>query len=183
MFQGLGAFSFALLLAGCSSLPMNQGARSFCQNVDWYAIGRIDGANGKDANALDAHRQECGKTPFPPNAEMYENGREAGLVDFCTPRSGFEFGKDGNPYKGVCPLPFEAEFLSAYHAGLKEFQLQNENTKLETRMDSLYDKILSQSGPALTDKLRLRGELEQLKKQHTQNDAEINSLENSAVSL
>lgn len=99
-----------------------------CQGLDWFEIGRRDGANGKTVNALNGHIDEC-KNGESPNADLYLNGRNAGLVDFCTSQSGFEFGRAGTPYMAVCPEHLEKRFLPGYEQGQRVFRQEEHASK------------------------------------------------------
>ncbi len=47
-----------------------------------------------------------------------------GLLVFCTPTRGYEFGKTGQVYQKVCSANQEIKFLPSYYKGRKEFLTQ-----------------------------------------------------------
>lgn len=99
-----------------------------CKGLDWFEIGRRDGAMGKPVDALGQHVREC-VTGVPPDSDLYLNGRNAGLVDFCTTQSGYELGRAGLKYMSVCPEHLEKKFLPGYEQGRRAF-VQDERKTL-----------------------------------------------------
>lgn len=104
-----------------------------CKGLDWFEIGRRDGAIGKPVSAFEEHIQECSKGE-PPNADLYINGRNAGLVDFCTPQTGLEFGRAGTPYMSVCPEHLEKKFLPSYELGRRQLLEDEANSQRSRRL-------------------------------------------------
>lgn len=113
----LGA-SFACLCAlgvsGCASLSEGE-----CREADWYEIGLHDGQDGQPRSMLDDHRKACAKHGIVPTTEAWYLGREVGLMDYCTPNTGFQQGRKGIAYRRVCPPDTEQEFLEAHEWGLE----------------------------------------------------------------
>ncbi len=121
------AFLLALILtSGCATRRLMTAIP--CQGLDWFEIGRRDGAIGKTVNALNEHIQEC-TNGEAPNADLYLNGRNAGLVDFCTNQTGFEIGRAGTPYMLVCPDHLEKSFLPGYEQGQRVYRQEEQATK------------------------------------------------------
>ncbi len=151
--------------------------RNPCANIDWYEAGRSDGRLGYSLARLNEQRQRCDSTPNPVEVELYTNGRDAGLIEFCTSSGGFEAAKLGIIYERVCPEHLEKAFLTSYSIGLRVKELEGENAELEARIDNLT-RLLSPS--------RIGGsvdtQIEQLKIRRSQNNQQIDSLENQATS-
>lgn len=99
-------------LNGCATL-----SESECVAGDWYGIGRGDGAQGRSYNRLGEHIEACQAHGITPDHELYEQGRQQGLLSFCTPESGFRRGRTGGGYGGVCPAHLEGDFLAGYSDG------------------------------------------------------------------
>ncbi len=117
-------FTWAVIIAsGCASQRFITATP--CKGLDWFEIGRRDGAIGKPVNALNQHIEEC-STGEPANADLYLNGRNAGLVDFCTNQSGFEVGRSGTTYMAVCPEHLEKRFLPGYEQGRRVFHQEEQ---------------------------------------------------------
>lgn len=101
-----------LLLAGCET--MSQEA---CLQGDWSAVGFKDGEAGRPQSRLDDHAKACAKAGVTPDARPYFAARDQGLKLYCTPQRGFQEGRNGNDYAGVCPERTAGDFLIAYADG------------------------------------------------------------------
>ncbi|CAN5271463.1 hypothetical protein BH10PSE4_BH10PSE4_28690 [soil metagenome] len=101
-----------LLLAGCET--MSQDA---CRQGDWAGVGYKDGQAGRPRSRLDEHAKACGKAGVVPDAAPYFAARDQGLKLYCTPPRGFQEGRQGSGYAGVCPERAEGAFLIAYADG------------------------------------------------------------------
>lgn len=124
-------FSIAVTLtSGCATRTLITAVP--CQGLDWFEIGRRDGAIGKPLSGLNQHIEECANGE-PPNTDLYVNGRNAGLVDFCTNQSGFEIGRSGTPYMAVCPEHLEKRFLPGYEQGQRVFRHEEQSASRNRR--------------------------------------------------
>lgn len=126
----------ALVLGGCASLSEDQ-----CRTADWESIGYLDGTRGYSSGRIGEHSEACAKVSITPDRTLYEEGRNRGLEEFCTPRNGVRFGEQGSAYGGVCPAHLESGFLRGYDIGrdlraLQEHmqQLQSEVQRVQTRL-------------------------------------------------
>lgn len=99
-------------LNGCATL-----SEAECVTGDWYGIGRGDGAQGRSHERLGEHIEACQSHGITPDHTLYEQGRQEGLLSFCTPQSGFRRGRLGGSYGGVCPAHLEGDFLAGYSDG------------------------------------------------------------------
>jgi hypothetical protein len=107
------AAAAALHLAGCTG-GISQPE---CQYSDWRAVGYEDGSQGLPTHEFAAYRKRCAEHGVTPDFGAYQQGREAGLVDYCQESRGFQEGSAGRRYAGVCPADSEARFLYGYHDG------------------------------------------------------------------
>ncbi len=93
--------------------------------------------------------------------------REDGLRSYCTFERGWEEGRSGNTYYGVCRPEEEQIFLPAYHDGLRlheveaafetaESALNSAEARIENRQDKLEAKERELDGEGLTDQERER---------------------------
>jgi hypothetical protein len=110
----------ACALSSCASMSKNE-----CVYADWRAIGFEDGAAGASSTAISSRRQACAAAGVTPNMEEYLAGRDAGLVEYCTPMNGFAEGERGGAYSGVCGRHNEVAFLDQYRAGAHLFLLRD----------------------------------------------------------
>lgn len=133
-------------LAGCASATLT---REECISADWYQIGLADGQAGYEISRLDAHRDACSDTPTLINVEGYRNGRDAGLVLYCTPSTGYTLGRGGATYSGLCPASVEPTFLEAISLGQEVHRAQVEVNRSEQRVAQL-ERDLSERQQLLT---------------------------------
>lgn len=140
------------VLAGCATLSEGE-----CKTADWHEIGRQDGANGFTRARLQKHYEACSEYNVQPQSDRYFAGREIGLERYCTPRKGFDEGREGNHYRDVCPAELERAFLTAFRKGeiihevdadikvvekdisRKEQQLNDDDTSSEERLNLSRD--------------------------------------------
>lgn len=175
----VGSKSFIAALAGLTLLcscatPLAE--RFSCSNSDWYEIGRRDGASGASEGLLDKYHEKCGDRLEPESEDMYRNGRNAGLVEYCTVRNGFELGKMHVAYHSVCPTGMETAFLQSYQKGSRARELEQQNKKLETRIEQLAQELSGSRAVASDDKASISTELRQLKNQHAENKQELEKI-------
>lgn len=151
-------------LSACN--PIQTKPEFTCVGFDWFEAGRVDGASGIPLSRISEHQARCDRTSTPMDVELYVNGRNAGLIDYCTPISGLEMGKTNQPYEGVCPEHLERSFLASYELGKKIRRLEAEKADLKARIEVKFD----------------RGSVDQLQKRRARIDAEINKLEHQGTS-
>jgi hypothetical protein len=141
-FLAVGTGLCCAYVLGCASTPSDQ--KFSCERSDWYEIGRRDGSSGLPAKKLNDYRQECGNKLRADDETLYTNGRNAGLVEYCTPQNAFELGRMKLTYYYVCPSTVEPSFLSAYKKGGKARNLEMENQKLAAKIEDLSQKMNAQ---------------------------------------
>jgi hypothetical protein len=118
-----------LVLAGCGSMSKNE-----CLTVDWRTVGYEDGVAGYSGDRIGQHRKACAKYGVSTDLELYQQGRERGLREFCTPVNGYRIGSQGGGYAGVCPENLEPAFLTAFNSGHQLYSLQ-------ARVDNTVNRI------------------------------------------
>lgn len=104
------------LQAGCASMTEGE-----CLTGDWSRIGYHDGAAGYPPSRLSEHAQACAAYGVHPDADAYLIARERGLSVYCTPYRGFEAGRQGREYQGVCPPRLAGGFLAGYEDGRRVY--------------------------------------------------------------
>lgn len=119
--RGSASLSMAIILlaasvfqAGCATYTLD---RSECLSADWESIGYADGQAGYPAARFAEHEAACVRHDVVADPVAYDRGRERGLTAYCTGSSGFEVGRRGETYQGVCPKHLEDDFLNAYDLG------------------------------------------------------------------
>jgi hypothetical protein len=145
-----GLAAALLLLQGCAS-TMNENE---CVNVDWQTVGFEDGARGEPAHRLGQHRKACAEYGITPDLEAYQAGRREGLKSYCQPANGFQVGSSGRSYAGSCPTRLEEDFLSAYKAGRRLYDLESRLSDLNNQI-AYHDRAIAQAEEELQGKQAL----------------------------
>jgi len=109
------------VIVGCSTMSADE-----CETADWRTIGYEDGAAGREASAISRHRKACAEHGVTANFDAYKQGHQEGLRQFCRPANGYQAGRKGATYKGVCPRDMEDEYLAAYEDGYEHFRLEKD---------------------------------------------------------
>lgn len=175
----------ALALQGCATMSADE-----CLTSDWHAIGYEDGARGMSSDHLGKRRKACAKHGVTPDFEAYRAGRDRGLQEFCQPQIGFSLGSRGGQYNGVCPTELDMDFVDAYRAGRKLYDLEssihaadNQIRYKKHAVDDIEDEILAREtaliadGTAVEDRLRLLAETKDLSEEKGNLEVEIVDLE------
>jgi len=149
------AVGAGLALGSCATMSAEQ-----CMAGDWSGQGYVDGQQGLTMSRLDDHAEACAKHGVTPDAGAYAAGRRQGLVSYCTPYKGFEVGRSGSAYAGVCPSELEADFVYAYRDGqvvhAAEQALSDARGRVDSlgaRLEELDDKIVAKQAEARADGL------------------------------
>lgn len=128
-----------------------------CLVADWRAIGYEDGAKGHALSHLGNHRKACSEYGITPDMNRYEQGRLAGLEEYCIPSKGYALGKSGIKLNRVCKAPLARKFEQAWSDGLKvhkaESQLRNSERKLK-QQQVIHDDLNSQIEDAEAELIR-----------------------------
>lgn len=127
------ALSLSVLLAVAGCAGMSEEA---CVVSDWRTVGFEDGAAGRPVSSIGTYRQQCAKHGVAPDLFEYRAGHEAGVETFCRPSRGFDVGRRGGTYQGVCPIDLESDFLTAYHSGKRLFDLEASVRSIDARIAS-----------------------------------------------
>lgn len=164
------AIGATLWLGGCATMNEDQ-----CRAGDWGGQGYRDGSQGLPMSRLEDHAKACGKHGIAPEEAPYRSAREDGLRTYCRFERGFEEGRRGQSYHGVCRPEEEAEFLPAYHDGQRlhavEAALDQARSELDStiaRIDDREDKLSAKQrelGEAKSDaeKEQIRNRIEEVR--------------------
>jgi len=166
------ALAAGTLLAGsCATLNEDQ-----CLTGDWKGIGYADGSNGHTPARFADHIKACAKYQVTPDQSLYLAGREKGLPVYCTLERGFDVGRQGQTYAGVCPASLERPFLSGYDDGRIVWDVQqrlnraaSDLSDAERRADEAETRIIEEerrlavTGLADAEKSRIRERLNRLR--------------------
>lgn len=159
-----------------------------CGHADWFEVGRIDGLSGVKIEHS-TYIGRCEAQGSPVDRELYSAGWQRGLLEYCTPERGYDAGRSGQDYQGICPSHVEAAFLKRFATGAKIAALERKNQEIENQVDlKLRELDRLTSGTILNDALAgsaeknvngLRQELQRLRDLRALNNLEIKELESA----
>lgn len=136
MFIGSLVLCFGLALSGCAA--MNEQA---CLTTDWQTVGFEDGANGRSAATIGNYRQACTRHGVQPDLVAYRAGHADGVEIYCRSGNGFEVGRRGAYYQGVCPAAMEPGFLDAYAEGRQLYELESALRSVENQIAARHQRL------------------------------------------
>jgi len=129
-----------------------------CLVTDWRSVGFEDGVAGRSPGAIGNYRQACSRHGVSPDLAEYRAGHAEGVLSFCRAGNGFEVGRRGGRYAGVCPADLEPAFLEAYNDGrqLYEFEaavraVENQIAARHNRLEELTAQLTSASAEIIAD--------------------------------
>ena len=145
----------ALALAGCSAMSPQE-----CRTADWREQGMRDAMQGQARSHFDDIREACAEAGVVPSQNLYFTGYANGLLQFCTPANGAQWGRQGKSYNNTCPPQLETAFLSRYGDGRRAWdaaqtlqRLRNQQQQKQRDLDQSKDD---------SQRRRLRDELNSL---------------------
>jgi hypothetical protein len=142
----------ALALGGCATLSERD-----CRQGNWSDIGFEDGRQGHAENRFSGHVKACAKYGITPDRPAYFSARDEGLHQYCTPENGFEVGRAGGAYEGVCPREKPIgilvllglsgmEFEDAYALGQDVYSAQAALDSVEARIADVDKRLSKREG-------------------------------------
>lgn len=127
----------ALSLQGCASLSEDE-----CRATDWWTMGQKDGTLGLPSTAIAEHRDACAEHGVAPDRSAYEEGRQSGLMVYCTRFSGYQVGRNDQPYHaGVCGGELAEPFETGLRRGRLVLALETEAWSIRQRRQELEETI------------------------------------------
>jgi hypothetical protein len=117
------------LSAGCAGM-----SEQACLSSDWRTVGFEDGAAGRPVARIGQYREACTKHGVSPDLDGYRAGHRDGVVSYCTPGNGFDAGRRGAAYQGVCPAELEPDFIVAYRSGRHLYELESALRNVDARI-------------------------------------------------
>jgi len=138
MKQLVSAAAAVLLLAGCAGMDESE-----CLAADWRMIGFEDGSVGRSQANIGEYRKACADHGVTPSLAQYQQGYAEGVRNFCTQRNGFEQGKRGAAYRGICPTDLQAGFAEAYDQGRDFYELSSAVSSLTSKINNSKSRIKS----------------------------------------
>lgn len=147
-----------------------------CANADWWELGRQDGARGMSLDFFKTRTQKCPSTDKLNRENLYVNGRNSGLIDYCQANNGYEIGRTGQLYFYVCPIDVESEFLTQYRKGKKVYQLELANKTLTEEIDRRISRLERNQGISTQEKVHLGKQIQLMKSARAQNEKSLHEL-------
>jgi len=123
-------------LSGCAGMSEQE-----CLVTDWRSVGFEDGAAGRAETAIGNYRQACGQHGVAPNLDQYRQGHAEGVEVYCRPGRGFDVGRRGGRYQGVCPADVEPEFLAAFSEGRQLYELESSLRSIDSRIAAGHRRL------------------------------------------
>lgn len=158
------------LISSCASMTENQ-----CLTANWLDQGFRDGRNGQALSRLEEHRQACAKVGVIPNRQLYFQGRDQGVLHYCTPQNALQEGLKGQPYRNACPAHLEYEFLLSYEQGKQIYDAEQRVEKLNQQSSQIEKTLKKESGQ--DERRYLREQLRDIDRQLQQAREDMRYLE------
>jgi len=146
---------------------------SKCAGLDWGPIGQRGGLHGEAPEKLSARSSECAGALTAANAEDYQRGRARGLLAYCTPDAGYDAGRNGRAYRGVCPPESEGAFLASYNKGRGLFDLTDGVAQNRAALAAAKASLAS-------DRFEMKRDLERVADMNTSAEDKGEAIENVA---
>lgn len=124
---GFWVLAAIVMLTGCAGM-----SEQACLSTDWRSVGFEDGIAGRTAGSIGNYRQSCSRHGVSPDLAAYRAGHEDGVETYCRAGNGFEVGRRGSRYQGVCPANLEGPFLAAYNDGRQLYTLESAVREIES---------------------------------------------------
>jgi hypothetical protein len=134
--QWLSITVTAALLSGCAGMSEQE-----CFATDWVSVGFEDGVAGRTAGAIGNYRAACSRYGVTPNLDAYRMGHAEGVDVYCRAGRGFEVGRSGSRYQGVCPASSESAFLEAYNKGRYLYGLESALRTVDGQIASRHRRL------------------------------------------
>lgn len=131
-----GILIAALLLSSCASLTEEQ-----CQTGDWQQIGQQDARLGHRADRLDEHVKACQSYKIVVSEYAYFEGYKQGQLQYCTISNGYDVGRKGYRYNGICPPSKFSNFESAYEKGRLVHDIELDISSVQYDRNQIQEQI------------------------------------------
>jgi Protein of unknown function (DUF2799) len=150
---GLTTLIAVMTLSGCATM-----SEQACLTTDWRSAGFEDGVAGRSVGSIGRYRQACADHGVAPDLAEYRAGHSQGVEVYCRSANGFEVGRRGYQYQGVCPADLEPDFLAAYADGHELYELESSLRAVENqiaarhrRLEQLTAELTSASAAIIAD--------------------------------
>ncbi|HUF73399.1 MAG TPA: DUF2799 domain-containing protein [Gammaproteobacteria bacterium] len=125
-----------LMLTGCATM-----SEQACLATDWQSAGFEDGVAGRSVGSIGRYREACADYGIAPDLAAYRAGHSDGVAVYCRPGNGFEAGRRGYQYQGVCPADLEPDFLANYNDGRQLYELESSLRSVENQIAARHRRL------------------------------------------
>lgn len=131
-----------VLIVSVSALPGCAGmSEQACLVTDWQSVGFEDGVAGRTVGSIGNYREACSRHGIAPDLALYRAGHSDGVETYCRVGNGFEVGRRGSRYQGVCPASLEPAFLEAYAEGRELYELESSLRSVENQIAARHRRL------------------------------------------
>ena len=127
--RSLSALAVAGLLTGCAGM-----SEQACLTSDWRSVGFEDATRGRPVGSIGGYREACVEHGVSPDLDAYRAGHDEGARIYCRAGRGFDVGRSGAAYHGICPANLEDDFVAGYNSGLHLYELESALRHVENRI-------------------------------------------------
>lgn len=144
-----------LFLFGCAHNAIANGP---CQELDWYELGRADGAKGLITGNERTVKPVCPATDESLAEALYQNGFDNAISRYCTYRAGFNAGANNQTVDAErCPPLLRDDFSAGLSSGKRFAALQKNKKTIASQLQNL-NVSLSNKSLALARRALLHGQ-------------------------
>lgn len=136
----------AALIASCAPISEEQ-----CRGGNWQAIGFADGTKGRDASIVGTYAETCAEFGATPDLQAYTAGRQAGLLQYCTPANAYDLGRRGRRIAPVCTADSTLAMQPAHRTGLRYHEFETQIDEIEDRIRDREALLATNFSGTLTD--------------------------------
>ena len=167
-----------LALSGCAAMSPEE-----CEFADWDSLGELDARSGRGYDYLAQRGKACNKAGIAVDTGAYRRGWERGIVHFCQPDRGFEFGISGKQYGSICPVELEADFMAGYAIGAGIHQARVARDAEASAVEVIEARLANPTGLEHREVRDLEQDLARRRVELRRLERELGRLEGQAITL
>ncbi|MDP2575552.1 DUF2799 domain-containing protein [Vibrio penaeicida] len=142
------------LITGCTSMSIEE-----CQTTHWRDLGYQQGQVGENPNIINDYAKDCSEGGINVDKEAWSQGYERGLVQYCSPRNGYQEGRNGRSYYGVCD---NEQFNKNYELGRQAYLKEERLSDIQKEIEDIDFKLRNKNGLDPDERKRLNDERKSL---------------------
>ncbi len=130
-----------------------------CQTTHWKDLGYQQGQVGENPDIINDYAKDCSEGGIAVDKEAWSQGYERGLIQYCSPRNGYQEGRNGRSYYGVCD---NEQFNKNYELGRQAYQKENRLKDIQSEIEDIDFKLRRKEGLDPDERKRLNHERQSL---------------------